>query len=112
VKLDHVTDAQFEALGDSTRRAIFELVARSPRAVGELADALPISRPAVSQHLKVLKDAGLLSVRSEGTRNIYSADPDGLAILRASVERFWRDALVSFKASVEADVEQKGPKEK
>jgi DNA-binding transcriptional ArsR family regulator len=108
VKKNHVTDAQFEALGDSTRRAIFELVAANPSSVGELADSLPVSRPAVSQHLKVLKDAGLLSVRSEGTRNIYSANPDGLAILRASVERFWRDALVAFKENVE----QKGPKKR
>jgi len=106
VKKNEAIDAQFEALGDSTRRAIFELVACAPRSVGELAAALPVSRPAVSQHLKVLKDAGLLSVRSEGTRNIYSADPDGLAILRAFVERYWRDALVAFKTHAE----QKGQK--
>ena len=97
MKTNRKADSQLDALGDSTRRAIFELLAHAPKTVGELAEALPVSRPAVSQHLKVLKEAGLLSVRHEGTRNIYSADPAGIAILRASVERFWRDALATFK---------------
>jgi DNA-binding transcriptional ArsR family regulator len=101
VKANDNAGAQLDALGDSTRRAIFELVAHEPQAVGELAASLPISRPAVSQHLRVLKDAGLLSVRREGTRNIYSADPSGIAVLRASVERFWRDALAALKANAE-----------
>jgi DNA-binding transcriptional ArsR family regulator len=101
VTANHSAHAQLDALGDPTRRAIFERVAQTPQAVGELAEAFPISRPAVSQHLKVLKDAGLLSVRREGTRNIYSANPDGIAVLRASVERFWRDALVAFKENAE-----------
>jgi DNA-binding transcriptional ArsR family regulator len=98
---DETAGAQLDALGDATRRSIFELVARSPRAVREIADALPVSRPAVSQHLKVLKDAGLLTVRRDGTRNIYVADPGGIAVLRASVERFWREALVAFKHHAE-----------
>jgi len=101
VKTDQKAAAQLDALGDPTRRAIFELISHAPRAVGEIADAFPISRPAVSQHLKVLKDAGLLSMERDGTRNIYAADPDGIAVLRASVERFWRDALSSFKENAE-----------
>ena len=92
---------QLDALGDPTRRAIFERIAKRPQAVGELADALPVSRPAVSQHVKVLKDAGLLTVSRDGTRNIYVADPSGIAVLRASIERFWRDALVAFKEHAE-----------
>ncbi len=98
MKTNHQLGAQLDALGDPTRRAIFELLARAPAAVGEVAEALPVSRPAVSQHLKVLKEAGLVSVRRDGTRNIYAADPSGLALLRASVERYWRDALAAFKA--------------
>jgi DNA-binding transcriptional ArsR family regulator len=89
------------ALGDPTRRAIFERVADRPRAVGELAHEFPVSRPAVSQHLKVLKDAGLVSARPDGNRRIYQADPDGLAELRSYLEQFWSKALVSYKALVE-----------
>ena len=89
------------ALGDPTRHAIFELLAEQPRAVGELASELPVSRPAVSQHLKVLKDAGLVVDRPVGTRRIYRVDPDGLAILRADLERFWGKALATYKAVVE-----------
>lgn len=94
-------NAQLDALGDPTRRAIFEALTREPQAVGRLAATLPVSRPAVSQHLQVLADAGLVSVRREGTRRIYAADPSGIAQLRASVERFWRDALVAFKDAAE-----------
>ena len=94
------------ALGDPTRRTIFELVAERPRAVVELAREMPVSRPAVSQHLKVLKDAGLVVDRSEGTRRIYAPDPDGLAELRAYLERFWTTALGSFKAIVEQPTEE------
>jgi DNA-binding transcriptional ArsR family regulator len=90
-----------EALGDPTRRAIFEELTRKPQPVGELAAAFPISRPAVSQHLKVLVASGLLSVRRDGTRRIYTPDPSGLARLRADVEHFWRNALVTFKAAAE-----------
>jgi DNA-binding transcriptional ArsR family regulator len=89
------------ALGDPTRRAIFEHLADRPRAVGELAEVLPVSRPAVSQHLKVLKDARLVVDRSEGTRRIYQLDPDGLAELRGYLDHFWDQALAGFKAAVE-----------
>jgi DNA-binding transcriptional ArsR family regulator len=89
------------ALGDPTRKAIFELLADRPRPVGELARELPVSRPAVSQHLKVLKDAGLVSDRAVGTRRIYRIDPDGLAALRADLDRFWGKALDAFKIAVE-----------
>jgi DNA-binding transcriptional ArsR family regulator len=89
------------ALGDSTRRAIFERLAQRPRAVGELAAELPVSRPAVSQHLKVLKDAGLVIDRPAGTRRIYQLDPAGLAELRAQLDRFWTQALANFKQIVE-----------
>jgi DNA-binding transcriptional ArsR family regulator len=94
------------ALGDPTRRTIFELVAERPRPVGELARQLPVSRPAVSQHLKVLKDAGLVIDRPQGNRRIYAADPDGLAELRAYLEQFWTTALASFKAIVEQPTEE------
>lgn len=94
------------ALGDPTRRTIFELVAERPRPVGELARHMPISRPAVSQHLKVLKNAGLVVDRAEGNRRIYAADPDGLAELRAYVEQYWNTALASFQAIVEQTTEE------
>ena len=89
------------ALGDPTRKAIFELLADRPRAVGELAGELPVSRPAVSQHLKVLKDARLVIDRPAGTRRIYRIDPDGLAGLRSDLERFWGKALAAYKTVVE-----------
>ncbi len=89
------------ALGDPTRRAVFERLADRPRAVGELASELPISRPAVSQHLKVLKDAGLVTVRVVGTRRIYQVRPDGVDALRADLDRFWSQALAAYKAVVE-----------
>ena len=89
------------ALGDPTRRAIFEHLAERPRAVGELAGELPVSRPAVSQHLKVLKDARLVSDRREGTRRIYQLNPDGLAELRAQLDRFWNQALANYKQIAE-----------
>ena len=89
------------ALGDPTRRAIFEHLAARPASVGELADLVPVSRPAVSQHLKVLKVAGLVSNRRDGTRQIYRVDPDGIADLRAYLDRFWSTALAGFKVRVE-----------
>ena len=95
------------ALGDPTRRAVFELVAARPRAVGELAELLPVTRPAVSQHLKVLKAAGLVLDRAEGTRRIYRADPDGLAELRTQLDRFWNQALANFKQLVEQPQEDR-----
>ena len=88
-------------LGDGTRRAIFERLADRPCAVGELAAEFPISRPAVSQHLKVLKDAGLVADRPAGNRRIYHVNPDGLKALRAQLDRFWRDALTTYKEVVE-----------
>lgn len=84
------------ALGDGTRREILELLRRGPRAVGELAAALPVSRPAVSQHLAVLRDAGLVLERRDGTRRIYSVDPRGFASLREWVDGFWDEALGAF----------------
>jgi DNA-binding transcriptional ArsR family regulator len=94
----------FDALGDPTRRALFERLAERPSAVVDLAADLPVSRPAVSQHLKVLKSAGLVRDVREGTRRIYSLNPEGLAGLRDYLDRFWNTALASFKARVEADV--------
>ena len=89
------------ALGDPTRRAIFERLVERPRAVGELADGLPVSRPAVSQHLKVLKSAGLGLDRQAGKHRIYQVDPDGLAALRTELDRFWNTTLTAYKAVVE-----------
>jgi DNA-binding transcriptional ArsR family regulator len=94
------------ALGDPTRRAIFERLADRPCAVGELAGELPISRPAVSQHLKVLKDAGLVFDRPAGTRRIYQLRPDGLGALRADLDRFWTQALAAYKTVVEQPPEE------
>jgi DNA-binding transcriptional ArsR family regulator len=94
------------ALGDPTRRAILERLADAPQAVGELARELPVSRPAVSQHLKVLKDAGLVIDRREGTRRIYQLDPDGVGALRAYLDRFWSQALAAFKAAAEQATEK------
>src|SRR6476661_3826583 len=90
-----------DALGDPTRREIFERLQSGPRAVGELARELPVSRPAVSQHLRVLKDARLVIDSSAGTRRIYRVDPDGLAELRAYLDRFWNQALAAYKVAVE-----------
>ena len=94
------------ALGDPTRRAIFEALADGPRPVGELAAELPVSRPAVSQHLRVLKDAGLVRVRAEGTRRLYQLDPQGIGAVRAYFDRFWTQALASFKDVVEQPHEE------
>ena len=99
-------DDGWAALGDPTRRAIFERLADRPRAVGELAGELPVSRPAVSQHLKVLKDAGLVIDRPVGTRRIYQLDPDGVGALRVQLDRFWTQALAAFKAAVEQPTEE------
>src|SRR3954451_14805673 len=89
------------ALGDPTRRAIFERLAAGPSSVGALAAGMPVSRPAVSQHLKVLKDAGLILDRPAGNRRIYSLDPDGVGALRAYFDGFWNQALGAFKQAVE-----------
>ena len=89
-------------LGDSTRRAIFELLARRPCTVGELAQQLPITRSAVSQHLRVLKDGGLVISRAEGTRRIYRLNPDGVTALRAYLDRIWAEALTGFAKAAQA----------
>ena len=94
------------ALGDPTRRAIFERLAEQPRAVGELASELPVSRPAVSQHLKVLKEAGLVVNRAVGNRRVYQLDLDGVGALRAQLDRFWTNALVAYKAAAEQSTEE------
>ncbi len=93
----------FTALADPTRREIFERIAASPSAVGELAADLPVSRPAVSQHLKVLKAAGLVVDRAAGNRRIYGVDPEGLEALRSYLDGFWNRSLTAFKAAVEAE---------
>jgi DNA-binding transcriptional ArsR family regulator len=89
------------ALGDPTRREIFERLAEGPQAVGELAGELPVSRPAVSQHLKVLKDAGLVVDHAAGTRRVYRVDPEGLAALRDYLDGFWNRALAAYKEAAE-----------
>jgi DNA-binding transcriptional ArsR family regulator len=94
------------ALGDPTRRAIFEHLAARPRAVGELARELPVSRPAVSQHLKVLKQAGLVIDQPAGARRIYQLDPGGVDALRAYLDHFWNQALAAYKTAVEQRPEE------
>lgn len=89
------------ALGDPTRREIFERLADGPRAVGELADGLPVSRPAVSQHLKVLKDAGLVIDQPDGNRRLYRINPEGVGALRSYLDRFWNQSLAAFKRAAE-----------
>lgn len=100
----------FAALGDPTRRKVFERLARGPRSVGEIAKGLPVSRPAVSQHLKVLKDAGLVTDQAEGTRRVYRVDPTGLGQMRAWLDQFWDTALRAFQAEVERDDPETGSK--
>ena len=94
-----------DALGDPTRRAIFERLGRGPSAVGELARELPVSRPAVSQHLKVLKEAGLVIDRADGTRRLYRLDPRGIHGLRAYLDQLWSHALAEFKKTAEGKEE-------
>ena len=93
----------FAALADPTRRTIFERLGEHPAAVGDLASVVPVSRSAVSQHLKVLKDAGLVSATAVGTRRVYAVDPQGITELRSYLDRFWGVALQSFKNRVESD---------
>ena len=96
----------FSALGDPTRRLVFERLAKRPMSVGKLASGLAVSRPAVSQHLKVLKDAGLVVDREDGTRRIYSIDPRGIAAMRTYLDRFWDRSLAAFKAAAEEENDQ------
>ena len=91
----------FAALADPTRRAIFERLRAGSRSVGELAQGLPVSRPAVSQHLRVLKDARLVRERAEGTRRFYSVDPAGLTALRGYLESFWTDVLAAYERAAD-----------
>jgi DNA-binding transcriptional ArsR family regulator len=99
----------FAALGDPTRRAIFERVAVRPRSVSELAADLPVSRPAVSQHLRVLKEAGLVADGAAGARRIYRMNPQGLGHLRAYLDHFWNEALAAFKAAAEQPPQERTP---
>jgi DNA-binding transcriptional ArsR family regulator len=93
---------RFAALGDPTRLAVFTLIVRSPLSVAEVAERLPVSRPAVSQHLKVLADAGLVQCDSVGTRNLYRPDSDGIATLRGFIDSLWDLGLARFQAHAEA----------
>src|SRR5882672_4345992 len=98
------------ALADPTRRLVFERLKAGPQPVGAIARGLPVSRPAVSQHLKVLKEAGLVTDRAEGTRRVYSIDPEGLGALRRYLDQFWDQALEAFAAEVEKDTKPEGEK--
>jgi DNA-binding transcriptional ArsR family regulator len=100
--------AAMTALGDPTRQAILERLAGGPLAVGELAAELPVTRPAVSQHLKVLKDAGLVLDRKVGTRRLYQVDPQALADLRAYFDAFWDQALAAFRTAAENQEDEAG----
>ncbi len=97
--------AALGVLGDPTRRAIFECLAQRPMAVGQIAAALPVSRPAVSQHLKVLKDAGLVADHAEGTRRIYRINPAGISSIRAYLDRMWSEALEGFRQAAQQAAE-------
>jgi DNA-binding transcriptional ArsR family regulator len=94
------------ALADPTRRLVFERLKAGPQPVGAIARGLPVSRPAVSQHLKVLKEAGLVTDRPEGTRRVYAVDPQGLGALRGWLDQFWDQALTAFQAEVERPAKQ------
>jgi DNA-binding transcriptional ArsR family regulator len=96
-----------QALADPTRRSVLEQLRSGPRPVGEIAARVPVSRPAVSQHLRVLKEAGLVTERRNGTRRLYRVDPDGLAGLREYLDGFWEEALASFKAAAEEEQRRK-----
>lgn len=99
------------ALGDPTRRGVFERLRRGPQSVGAIARGMPVSRPAVSQHLKVLKDAGLVADRPNGTRRLYYIDPKGIRALRAWLDQFWDQTLAAFQVEVEfGKTKRKGPK--
>jgi DNA-binding transcriptional ArsR family regulator len=108
----YATADGLQALGDPTRRAIFELLATHARPVGELAEELPVSRPAVSQHLAVLRKAGLVTDRRDGVRRIYSIDPKGVAAMREYFDRFWNQALADFKKAAERPEEENKENEK
>jgi DNA-binding transcriptional ArsR family regulator len=94
------------ALADPTRRTVFEKLRAGPKPVGEIARGLPVSRPAVSQHLKVLKDAGLVREETRGTRHVYRIDPEGLGAIRRWIDQFWDEALTRFAAEIERDAKE------
>jgi DNA-binding transcriptional ArsR family regulator len=100
-------DSALAALADPTRRQVFERLRSGPQPVGAIARGMPVSRPAVSQHLKVLKEAGLVSDRPEGTRRVYYIDPHGLGALRGWLDRFWDQALLAFQAEAESTSSRK-----
>jgi DNA-binding transcriptional ArsR family regulator len=100
------------ALADPTRRAVFERLRAGPASVGEIAAELPVSRPAVSQHLKVLKEAGLVCNQADGMSRLYELNPDGLAELRAWLDRFWSESLAAFKSEVERPIQPKQTRRK
>ena len=104
----HRARAAFDALGDPTRRTIFERLAAGPSAVGEIASGLPVSRPAVSQHLRVLREAGLVTESAEGTRRIYRVDPRGIGVVRDMLDAWHEAALASFKAFADGETENLG----
>jgi DNA-binding transcriptional ArsR family regulator len=104
--VDAYATSGWTALGDPTRRAIFERLVERPQAVTELASELPVSRPAVSQHLKVLKDAGLVVDRQAGKHRIYHVDQEGLGALRAQLDVFWQKTLAAYKAAVEQQAKE------
>jgi DNA-binding transcriptional ArsR family regulator len=99
--------AALAALADPTRRRVFERLKSGPKPVGAIARGMPVSRPAVSQHLKVLKEAGLVTDRPDGTRRVYCIDPHGLGALRAWLDQFWDQALAAFKDEVEREPREK-----
>jgi DNA-binding transcriptional ArsR family regulator len=101
-------EQQLDALGDGTRRAILVCLLRGPRPVGELAREFPVSRPAISQHLRVLKQASLVVDRPAGTRRVYAVNPEGFRTLREYIDQFWTDALAAFKAKAEASPARAG----
>jgi DNA-binding transcriptional ArsR family regulator len=105
-------DSALAALADPTRRRVFESLKSGPQAVGAIARGMPVSRPAVSQHLKVLKGAGLVADRPEGTRHVYYIDPNGLGALRAWLDQFWDQTLERFQAEVELSVRNQKDKAK
>ncbi|HUB20175.1 MAG TPA: metalloregulator ArsR/SmtB family transcription factor [Acidobacteriaceae bacterium] len=108
--MDTYIQAGLEALGDATRMAILQKLAAGPLAVNELASTLPVTRPAVSQHLKVLKEAGLVTDTRAGTRRLYQLNPEGVARLRAHFDQMWNQAMSGFQAAVESPEKSKGDK--
>jgi DNA-binding transcriptional ArsR family regulator len=99
-------ESALAALSDPTRRLVFERVLAAPRPAGAIAEGLAVSRPAVSQHLKVLKEAGLISERRQGTRRLYVANPQALGELRAAIEAMWREALAGVAARIDEEMER------